>query len=119
MAQVTHNQSPNPGTISALYAGAFSLTLFWITIILKEAYVAVENFLNWYDPVGPLLGVFGVGLLAFFLTGVVFKSLLKKQTADNLTWHEKRAAALFMIASVVVLFMTFPPIFEPIVELLS
>lgn len=119
MTQSSNNHSPNPATIGVLYAGALSLTLFWIMIILKGAYSAVENFLNWYSPVGPLLGLFGIGLLAFFLTNVLFRSQLEQQNATDLTRHQKRAVTLFMVAAVLVLFMTFPPIFEPIVNWLS
>jgi hypothetical protein len=119
MAKVKAFDKSNSMAASSLYGGALSLTVFWLLVVLKAAYQPLSDFLNWYDPVGPLLGTFGVGLLVFLVGAYAFDTQLKATSAASPGVHEKRAALLFMLSIILVFFMTFPPIFEPIVEILS
>jgi len=94
-----------------LWAAGVSLTVFWKLNILKEAYVPVKNFLNFYPPVGPLLGLFIFSGLAFIISFFVF-SLLKLKSQKVAFW-------VLLISSIVFFLMVFPPMFEPVVGLLT
>lgn len=89
--------------ISTIWACSLTLTFFWVLNILKEANPAVKNFLNFYPPVGPLLGLFLVSILFFLTTLLVFP----KKGED-----QKRAFWVLIISAIIFFLMTFPPIFE-------
>ena len=109
----------SPESVSALYASSASVTAFWILIILKESYSSFSNILNFYKPVGPLLGLFLSALLIFALAYFVTNSSLKTTKAENLKKHSQQSITLFMVSTVLVLFMTFPPIFNIFVDILK
>jgi len=99
--------------IAVLYAGSASITLFWVLVIMKAAFKPVKNFLDFYSPVGPLLGVFVAAILMF----VVAKYLIAKYFEENhkgLNKKEDRAILVYIVSVVLFVFMVFPPIFEPI-----
>ena len=104
-------------TISALYAGTAGLTVFWLTIIVKGVVSGVKSALNFYPDVGPLLGMFLVGFLTFIATYYLVVRIMSEQKKSVLTKHERTASILFVVSTVVIFIMTFPPIFEPIVDL--
>ena len=94
-----------------LLAGGLTFIVFWKTNILKEAYPAVKSFLEFYQPIGPLLGVFAVSLLAFIIFSALFQ-LIKVKNQNFAFWF-------FAVSAVVFVAAVFPPVFEPIVEILS
>ncbi len=106
-------------TTGILYGASISLTVFWLIIILKGAYSPIKSALNFYPSVGPLLGGFVVGIVAFFVGMYAVEKYYDSRSAAEVRKAEKTAVTVFIVASIVVFFMTFPPIFEPIVDLLS
>lgn len=93
-----------------LWATSLSLTFFWILNICKESYLSIKDFLNFYQPVGPLLGLFIFSLLAFTILYLLFRSF---QIRD-----QRISFWVMFISSLLFLLMVFPPIFEPIVDFL-
>lgn len=95
---------------SILWSASLALTFFWVLNILKEVFSSVKNFLNFYSPVGPLLGLFLFsGLFAF----VAYLIILTVKPAS-----QKLAFWSYLISAVVFFLMVFPPIFEPLVDIL-
>jgi len=106
------------GSISALYAGSISVTLFWMLVLLKKAYGSLGDALRWNDAIGPLSGTFGVGLIVLVASYFAINKFLDGSSTAMLKKHEQMALRTFMVASILVFMMTFPPVFEPIAELL-
>jgi len=117
----TTNKPPatSSGSIAALYASAASVTVYWISIIIKEAYAGFSDILNFYKPVGPLLGLFILALLTFFVVYYAINSSLSRAKTPIINKHLQKSVTLFVISTVLVFFMTFPPIFDWFVELLK
>lgn len=96
---------------SYLVSAGISLNVFWISNLFKTASPGVKEFLDFYKPVGPLLGLFIISSIAFLLGLVVFRYL----TIGN----QKFAVRIYIISVILFLFMVFPPILEPIAEMLA
>lgn len=107
-------KSETAGT-ATIWAASLGLTVFWILNIFKEAYPGVKSTLNFYAPVGPLLGLFLVGLVVFLVTMLI----LTKTTAFTSKVSDKVTFWVFALAIVLFFLMVFPPFFEPIVGALS
>lgn len=108
-----------PESIAAMYAGSASLTVFWVLIILKESYEGISDLLNFYKPVGPLLGLFLLALAIFAAVYYWAVSFLGSAVPEKQQKHQTKASRVFVSASILVFFMTFPPIFGVIVDLLK
>lgn len=96
-------------SISFIWAGGFSLTFFWVLNILKESFSGIKDFLNFYPPVGPLLGLYIFSILIFIASLFFLKSLKLK--------NEKNAYFAILISAILFSLMVFPPIFEVVVGL--
>lgn len=94
-----------------LVAAGLTFIVFWKTNILKEAYPSVKSFLEFYPPIGPLLGVFAVSLVAFFIFSALFQAVRIKN--QNFSFW------FFAISAIIFALMVFPPIFEPIAHALG
>lgn len=96
---------------SKLLAAGLTLNFFWILNILKESYAEVKSVLNFYAPVGPLLGLFISSLIVLFLSYLVFAMTKPKS--------QKAAFWLYTISIITFFLMVFPPIFKPFVDILT
>jgi len=96
-------------SIAMLWAASTALTFFWILNVAKEASSQVKSFLNFYPPVGPLLGLFSFSILILLISYVLIKSLKPK--------NQKAAFLALLTSSVLYFFMVFPPVYEIIVDL--
>src|SRR3989344_6382268 len=89
-----------------LIAAGLTFIVFWAVNILKESYPAINSFVEFYKPIGPLLGVFAVSLLAFLIFSALLQ-LVKIKNQDFAFWF-------FAISAIIFALMVFPPIFGPI-----
>lgn len=94
---------------SMLYATSLTLTFFWVLNISKEVVSGVKNFLNFYPPVGPLLGLYLFSGLFFHVAYLTVLSV--KPT------NQKLAFWSYLISAIIFSLMVFPPIFEPLVSI--
>ena len=94
-----------------LIAAGLTFIFFWVFNILKESYPSIKSSLEFYKPIGPLLGVFAVSLVAFFVFSALFQ-LIKVKNQGFAFWF-------FAISAIVFALMVFPPVFEPIVHALG
>lgn len=95
--------------IIAIWASSLALTFFWILNILKEGIAGIKSFLNFYPPVGPLLGLFLSSILSLFVFLIILHSV--KPT------NQKKSFWVLILSSVLFLLMVFPPVFEIIIDL--
>lgn len=94
---------------AALLAGGISCFVIGLltTLAAVPALVSLKNALNWYNPVGPLAGKTGVGIIAFVLAWAIGHYLLRQK--------EVSLKLYFTITMVLVglgFILTFPPVFE-------
>ena len=113
------NTDIKPESISSIWGGAASVTTIWVLVILKEAYKPIDSVLNFYKPVGPLLGIFVVSLIVFWAVCSFRLSKIKELPPNKLAKELYNSLKWFIIASVLVLFMTFPPIYNIVVDILK
>ncbi|MBI2326709.1 hypothetical protein HYU92_00145 [Candidatus Curtissbacteria bacterium] len=106
-----NDQASMSSANSYLISASLSLHFFWILNIFKEAFPQIKNFLTFYQPVGPLLGLYILSSLVFVLLLIVFK-LVK-------IGDQKKAFWFFVLSCVIFFFLVFPPIFGPIVDLIK
>lgn len=104
-------------SISSLYAGSISIAVYSVLIVASEVSEPIKKVLDFYPPVGPLLGKFVFALAAFFVAKYLFISTLGSLDKKSLDKHEKTAAIWFVTASILVFLFTFPPVFEPIIDI--
>ena len=96
---------------SVLWAAALTLNFFWILNILKESYKGVKDLLNFYPPVGPLLGLFIFSGIVFFVSILILLMIKPKS--------QRTAFLLYVTSALVFFLMVFPPVWEPIVDILA
>ena len=94
-----------------LVAASLTFTVFWVANILKEAYPSVKEFLEFYKPIGPLLGLFALSLASLVIFSAVFQVVRIK--------NQNFAVWFFAISALAFAVMVFPPVFEPIVHILG
>ena len=96
---------------SILWAAGLTLNFFWVLNILKESYTGVKSALNFYAPVGPLLGLFIASVIVLLLSYLVF-AMMKPKSQKTAFWFYTISAISFFL-------MVFPPIFKPFVDILT
>ena len=99
---------------AALFSAATSLNAFWILIVLKGAYPAISKFMNFYPPIGPLLGLYIFSTLIFVLC--FFAGWFAFRDRDKVSTLLYR----YFIASVIFYALITLPVFhEPLIHLLK
>jgi len=89
-----------------LVSAALALVVFWVSGILKAAFPGIKSLLAFYNPIGPLLGLFTISLISFVIFAAIFQAAKIKNQAF--------AFWFFVVSSILFAVMVFPPIFEPI-----
>ena len=103
----TEINKPNGPVAAALLAGGIGSAVLGLLTFGAEASEVIKNILDWYKPVGPLMGKSSLGILAFILSWVILNSLWKgKETNFN------RIATIALALVVVGLIFTFPPVWS-------
>lgn len=103
-------------SVAALYAGSATLNAYWIMVLIKASSDGFSSFLNWYGPVGPLLSLFILNMVVFGLVFYFVDKHFAEASQRSLKRHQNLSVQLFVLSSILVFFMLFPPIFEPIAE---
>lgn len=96
--------------IIVIRASSLTLTFFWVLNIFKEANSVVKGFLNFYPPIGPLLGLFLFSILFLLILLVILRFVRPN--------NQKTAFWMLILSSFLFFFMTFPPVFEIFVNLI-
>jgi hypothetical protein len=103
----TEFNKPNGPVAAALLAGGIGSAVLGLLTFGAEASEVIKNLLNWYKPVGPLMGKSSMGIIIFVLSWVILNSLWKgKETNFN------RIATIALALVVLGLIFTFPPVWS-------
>jgi hypothetical protein len=98
---------PNGAAVAAILAAAIGCAVLGIIIPLAEAVVPIKNWLNWWNPGGPLVGKTSVAVIAYFVSWIVLHLLWKdRDIAFDTIW--KVSLVLLAIGFI----GTFPLFFE-------
>lgn len=97
---------PNGPVAAALIAGGVGSAVLGLATTLAEASSVIKDLLNWYNPVGPLIGKTGVAVIAFAVSWIVLHGLYRGKEVNL-----QRAATLAFVLLAVGLIGTFPPFF--------
>ncbi|MFQ5419505.1 MAG: hypothetical protein ACE5EY_03975 [Anaerolineae bacterium] len=84
--------------------GVFVIGLMTTGAVLSEG---LKNFLNWWNPAGPLTGKTGLGILAWLISWAIMNNKWKEQDSNL-----GKAFNITLILIVLGLLLTFPPVFE-------
>ena len=101
----TEINKPNGPVAAALLAGGIGSAVLGLATLGVEASAAFKTAMNWYNPVGPLMGKSSLGIIAFFLSWVILNYLWKGKETD---FNRIATVALALVA--VGLILTFPPV---------
>ena len=112
-----NNSNRDQLSFSLMGGTAAGLHVFWILNVLKEAFVGVKNVLNFYPPVGPLLGLFTAGVLS--IVGFTIAAYYTFGKNASTPGFQRHVFWFYVLSAVVFALMVFPPFSEPLVELLS
>ncbi|HLF87958.1 MAG TPA: hypothetical protein VI451_03370 [Anaerolineales bacterium] len=95
-----------PAAVAMISGGIGTLFVGLMTTgaVLSES---LSNFLNWWNPAGPLTGKTGVGILAWLVSWFLLNTIWKGKDYDL-----KKAFTITLTLIVLGLLLTFPPIFE-------
>lgn len=102
-----YEDRPNGPVAAALIAGGIGAAVIGLMTVLNEASAGISQSLNWYNPVGPLSGKTGIGVIAFFLSWIVLHFALRGKNVNF-----SRAATIAFVLLAIGLLLTFPPIFD-------
>jgi hypothetical protein len=105
--EINYEDRPNGPVAAALLAGGIGSAALGLMTVLNEASAGISAALNWDNPVGPLSGKAGVGVIAFFLSWIVLHFAMRGRNVNF-----NRAATIAFILLAVGLLFTFPPFFE-------
>lgn len=94
---------------SMISAGIGAFTIGLLTT-LAEAVGFFHDILNFYNPVGPLSGKTGVGIVVWLISWLVMNNLWKNQDRDL-----SKAFRTTLVLIGLGLLLTFPPIFTAFV----
>src|SRR3989344_3691374 len=94
-----------------LVSASLTLLLFAAINIFKTAFSAFSATLNFYPPVGPLLGVYILSIIIYLISLGIFTAV-KINSQKSVFWF-------FVFSAIAFLLLVFPPIFEPIAHLLG
>ncbi len=101
---ITETTKPNGPVAAVLLAGGIGSAVLGLATFGVELSDAFKTAMNWYKPVGPLMGKSTLGILAFFLSWVILNYLWKGKETDF-----TRIATIAMVLVAIGLVLTFPP----------
>jgi hypothetical protein len=84
--------------------GVFVIGLMTTGAVLSAG---LKDFLNWWNPAGPLTGKAGIGILAWLISWAIMNSKWKDQDSNL-----DKAFKVTLILIFLGLVLTFPPVFE-------
>lgn len=106
MAPKAKSLPTGPGAAAMISAGIGALTIGILTTgaVISEA---LKNFLNFYNPSGPLSGKTSVGVLLWLVSWLFLNARWKDKDYDL-----SRAFNIALVLIAIGLILTFPPVFE-------
>jgi len=107
LSQTPEEQSSESFASAALLSAAIGSFMFGLAIMLVERNAAIKTALTWSDPVGPLSGKAGVGILSWLAVWGVLHLLWSKSDMPL-----RRVLLAVWILLALAALMVFPPVFQ-------
>jgi lysylphosphatidylglycerol synthetase-like protein (DUF2156 family) len=101
------SDSANGPFAAMVLAAGIGSSIFGMAVVLASASPTVKNFLNWWNPAGPLVGKTSFGVLAWLFSWAILHFLWRER---ELPLKKVWVCSLILISIGFVL--TFPPAFE-------
>ena len=105
------NYKPNGIANAIILSSSLGVFVIGLLTTLAEINEHIKNLLNWYNPVGPLCGVTGMGVFVWLISWSIFHFLWREK---NLDFSKVWVVSLILIA--LGLILTFPPVFDTLGE---
>ncbi len=99
------SDKPNGPAMASILACAIGVFVIGIATILAEASEAVGHALGWVEPVGPLSGETGLGVIVWLVAWIVLNSTYKGKNV-NADGIARWSWTLIILG----LLLTFPPV---------
>jgi hypothetical protein len=81
-AQPAETVMPNGAAVAAILAAAIGCAVLGLIIPISEFFPDFKNVLNWYNPVGPLMGKTAVSVIAYFVAWFVLHRAWKDREVE-------------------------------------
>jgi hypothetical protein len=98
---------PSGSAVAVLISGALGCFTIGLMIIFAEASKGFNDWLNWFNPVGPLSGKTGMGLIVWLFSWVLLYSFMKNKEIKL----KPAVTATYIILALAILF-SFPVFFD-------
>lgn len=96
---------------AATLAAAIGVLIIGLATTFAEVSEGLKGFLTWSQPVGPLSGKTGIGVIAWLLSWLILHGLWKGRSVNF--------SLVYRISLVLIglgLLLTFPPVFEALAD---
>lgn len=108
MENVIENKKSNPGyAMAVILSGAIGCFLLGVAIVLAQYSPVIKDILTWSNPVGPLSGKTGVGVIAWFISLFILIPLWKNKEVN-----EQSIMKVSYILLILAFLFSFPSFFE-------
>ena len=102
-----NNENPSGSFAATVVSAGIGCSAIGLMTVLATAFSSIKEFLNWWNPAGPLTGKIGVGIIAWVLSWILLHML----------WKDKELPVRVVFGfSLILIFLgflgTFPPFFE-------
>jgi len=95
---------PAAAALIASGIGTLVIGLMTTGAVLSEG---LKNFLNWWNPAGPLTGKVGIGIIFWLVSWILMHTMWKNRDYDL-----GKAFTITLVLIGLGLLFTFPPVFE-------
>ncbi len=93
--------------VAAILSGALGCFTIGLMIVISEASKNFSDWLNWWNPGGPLIGKTGMGIIVWIVSWIILYFLLGKKEI------KVKPFAIFSFALLILaILFSFPPIFD-------
>lgn len=103
----TAPRKPSGPAVAAMVAAGLGTFTIGLMTSLAEASAGLRNALTWYNPVGPLSGKTGVGVIVWLVAWIVLHTTWKNREISL-----GRGARWALVLILLGFLLTFPPVFD-------
>ncbi len=93
--------------VAAMLSSALGCFTIGLMIVISEASKSFSNWLNWWNPGGPLVGKTGMGIIVWLVSWIFLSLLIGKKEIKI-----KPVAAISFIPILLAFLFSFPPFFD-------
>lgn len=95
--------------ISAVFAMAIALNVFWILNLLSSRLVSLKNTLTLVESVGPVTGLYLSMSLVFIVLWLIFLAFFRGRDCEP---YREKAFWFYFVSVMAFIVLTFPPVYS-------